>query len=348
MDESGHSGPNSFDLNQPVFVSGGWIIARRDEAKCRAIVAGARDLRPNRAELSSASLFRSADGRNFAIALLGLLLQEGASPVICVAEKRLCVAVRIVETVLSPFESPQIAALLPIEANVDRRAVAERIAQLPIAALKEYVDAWDAMDEPLVRCAIERLAHCADLGGEWGVAELLRVGVQTLDRSLCADGATFPLEERTMARAVNPVAFGAALNMACERVAASPEQPLDVIHDETEFEEVYREAAEIQRDAGARERLWFLQDGTVRTLAFGGVGTFDTVASELEPLVQAADVLVGFAMRLLRPLPKNLPAEELAELRAAFFGERRVVNTTFYASAATAIAIGATPPSAVW
>jgi hypothetical protein len=349
MDESGHTGSNSFDEQQPFFVCGGWIIPRRAEVVCRAWVKLAIGSRPNKAELKSTSLFRSASGREFARGLIAALIREGATPAICVAEKRFCVAIRLLDTVLSPDVSPEIALILPIARNLDRRIIAEKIADAPIEELRAYVQAWDAMDEQQIRIVVERIAQFLDRGHTSEVAFLLRLGVKSLRASLAADRDIFPERGRKRTRCVCLPAFHGAVDMACRLQVASPENPLDVVHDRTEFEEVFRKAMEAMRDARSRARTWHLQDGTERSLAFGGAGGISFQESKSEPLLQAADVLVGFAMRLLGESPSDAAADEIAELRSLFFSDTgRIVTTNYFATSAMALKLGASPPPAVW
>ena len=111
-DESGNSGPNYLDEAQPFYVLAGWVVptdAITDVAihleKLRAshVQSNYTPKSPlDAGEVKSSSLLKSRQGQRKLVRLFQTLGQLGCIPMYLIAEKRFCIAAKIVETFLDP------------------------------------------------------------------------------------------------------------------------------------------------------------------------------------------------------------------------------------------------------
>src|SRR5690349_17912865 len=106
-DESGNDGPNYLNPHQPFYVLAGWAVPDKRIVDATLAVERTRvRIVPDADELKF-KMFKKSEGRREAvIALMSELGQLGLVPIFVFAEKRFCIAAKIVETFLDPYYNP--------------------------------------------------------------------------------------------------------------------------------------------------------------------------------------------------------------------------------------------------
>lgn len=97
-DESGNTGANFLDLNQPLYVISGWLVERNTSYRAKDKII---DLRKNNFpqldELKGSKLLKNSKGKKFCANFLKEMGKLGCTPFFIVSEKRYCLAAKIVE-----------------------------------------------------------------------------------------------------------------------------------------------------------------------------------------------------------------------------------------------------------
>ncbi len=102
-DESGNSGPNYIDPLQPFYVLAGWLIPDERVVEVSVKIDKFRHEHfRQREELKSVGMLRNDSAKRKCAELFSDLGQLDCVPLYLIAEKRFCVAAKIVETFLDP------------------------------------------------------------------------------------------------------------------------------------------------------------------------------------------------------------------------------------------------------
>lgn len=100
IDESGNSGFNYLDKNQPFFVLGGWVIptSQVDQVE-RKILDWELSLKSQTAEIKGANLVKRIRGRKSILKLFEIMVNSNAVPTYAIMEKRLGVCAKFIESI---------------------------------------------------------------------------------------------------------------------------------------------------------------------------------------------------------------------------------------------------------
>ena len=108
-DESGNSGPNYLDEAQPFYVLAGWVVPTNsiidvsielEKLRASQVQKNYTPKSPlDAGEVKSSALLKSRAGQRKLVELFRSLEERGCIPMYLVAEKRFCVAAKIVVSV---------------------------------------------------------------------------------------------------------------------------------------------------------------------------------------------------------------------------------------------------------
>lgn len=294
LDESGNTGLNLLDPDQPTYALAGWMV-RADQADAARAAVARVAAESGSADLKGSRMMRSATGRRRAERVIGDLRRLGCQPVYSLYEKRYSVAAKIVDTFLDSAQNDHLHARFDAD-SIARQSVAQLLYDLPDGSIAPAwesirdVDAEgmrDSLNALVKRCRIlglDVLAHA--LAGARGhveriAADLARTRADPVKRQNEALPGTSLI---TLAGAIDALAEDSGL----ERV--------EIVHDETSsFQPNLAWWFDLVSGPEPVERLsetvfshgWKLRVGysVVRSLRFA--------VSEEEPLVQAADILAA-------------------------------------------------------
>ena len=152
-DESGNTGTNHLDDDQPYYVLAGWIIAEEDLTAARDTARAAlRPSQANQRELKGTDLMKTVSGRARVAALAEGLGAVGALPYFHANYKRFSLAGRFVDYFLDPHDNPNVWPEWFGSRDI-RRGFADGIAALPLNVLQ-------AIQEALRGATVEDAEKC--------------------------------------------------------------------------------------------------------------------------------------------------------------------------------------------
>jgi hypothetical protein len=102
LDESGNTGPDFLQPDQPVYVVAGWMVPRSSTTAARGVIATAAPLQAQQLELKGKNLVTRARGRTIAANVVIGLLSLRCLPVFSLFEKSYAAAGKIVSTFIDP------------------------------------------------------------------------------------------------------------------------------------------------------------------------------------------------------------------------------------------------------
>ncbi len=312
-DEAGHAGINYLATDQPVHVAGGFLI--RSEA-----VDGAREvIRQHfpKGEVKANALLRRANGPARVARVLRDLAAARVMPFFYLAHRRFSLVGKIVDVFLDPEHQP-LVDWLPTSSFKERHAITELLYEgLDQSVLELFAAAYRV---PTVESFSEVLRAV--------IANAKRLGDRRL--TLAFEGALGAVEviteHETYGDETGKHGTWAALNLPALMhllrfvdTAADGRGPLAVVHDQNdEFARLF--AASVSRTTvrnSSRSDFRF-PDGTQFRATFRNVASFATADSKLEPMLQAADLLVSSIARVAKACAAHGPAvdDDIKELAA--------------------------------
>ena len=302
-DESGNTGPNYLDQNQPFYTLAGWVVP--DEAVVDAAVAveaARKSTCPQRQELKASSFLQTERARLSAVELFRKLGTLGCVPLYVIGEKRYCLSARIVDSFCDPLYNP----LLTHGFSRDSAAKSE-LANLIYQkasdeALSAFESAYRRPNRLSLESALNALTDSARKSMCPEVAVLLEGVLPRLD-ALVDD----EMDTGVIGR------VGTALNMPVlvmflmlvENLAVATGDPAPIIvHDEQHlYGPGYAEIVKVHR--GFRHALAGLAPGNSMRAHPNGITRFEMGDSRSRTLLQAADVLAGSIGYLLDKSRRN-------------------------------------------
>lgn len=103
LDESGNTGANYLDPNQPFFICGGWVVPDSLISTARKVIRKwEKDISRNKHELKGSNLAKRRDGRLAIIELCERLGRMSAMPVYCLMEKRFGICAKYTDAFFDP------------------------------------------------------------------------------------------------------------------------------------------------------------------------------------------------------------------------------------------------------
>ncbi len=299
VDESGNSGPNYLDQHQPFYVLAGWMVPDRGNEEAWVAVEEVRTrLSPQARELKSPVLLKGEDQKRQAAGLFRRYGSLGAIPLYLIAEKRYCVAGKIVETFLDPAHNPILRNGITGDRETKQEIANLLYERLPESSLVQFAQAYrNPSPESLKRALCDVAKNARDhLNPE--LADSLLGSLADIEEIAEAEAATSPFGN-----------VGVSLNMPClvsflmmaEHIGrVGLHQPIRIVHDRQHaYEAGYQKIFELHRGL---PRLFAPLPGD-EEIPFGrleAVAEFETADSVDRLPIQAADVLAGVINHLMR------------------------------------------------
>lgn len=297
-DESGNSGPNYLDRQQPFYVLAGWVVPDSSSERAWLAVERVRQrISPQADELKSSSVLRGERQKREGAQLFYEFGQMGAVPLYLIAEKRYCVAGKIVETFLDPAFNPLLRNGITGDRETKQEIANLLYERLPETTLTRFAQAYRNPDADNLA---EALRAIADASKEHLSPELA-------DALLGSAGEIVAIA-KAEASTSQPGSVEASLNMPClvsflmmaealGRVGLH--QPIRFVHDRQHaYEEGYRKIFELHR--GMPRLFTALPGDEVPWGRLEAVAEFETADSKQRLPIQAADALAGVINHLMR------------------------------------------------
>ncbi|UWD98877.1 DUF3800 domain-containing protein [Bacillus velezensis] len=310
-DESGNSGSNYLDLNQPFFVIAGWVVpntilkntAFLDECASSLGVPG---------ELKSSKLLKRKKARQEFISLFERLNELGCIPVFIYAEKKYCIAAKVIDTLLDPKFNTQLDDWFTYD-NVTKKAFIEKVYLFPDEHLTSFIHAYKDCDaEKMTQCILQLSDYAYSIGLDT-LSTLFKGALSKIESNMASEKAANKRLPNNAMAAINLPVFVSLIQMI-EPLGRKNNVTLSLIHDECgQFEEAYNDVFERFATAAPSERKF--ADGNTITFGFQRLKDFSFGNSEQNRWLQAADILAGVLGRLFdRIYHDKLQNDELLEL----------------------------------
>lgn len=293
-DESGNSGSNYLDPQQPIHVLAGACVDSEAEADLERLIA---DLRGQRgcAEVHALKWLKTSSGRRSIVQFLRQVGRLKIVPLFYVAEKRFAIAAKIVETFFDPFHNER-AAWLPTGANVDRESLAQSFYKLPNAQLEQFALAYRNPTVESFQAVIQSLAAFCELlpNHQPHLAWTLRGNLSELGDLVRTESLQDSSLRHPIMTSLNVPIFAQFVRMADAFLSLRPDTSAEVIHDETsEFEPVFRYFFDAMVGVSDEAEPYLLQDGTPINFGLSRLRNFRTASSHVSPGVQLADIFAS-------------------------------------------------------
>lgn len=301
-DESGNTGVNWADPDQPIFAYAGWLVPNDAQAGVVSALDGIRArFRIQGAELKWSAVGKRANGAAIFRAAFDLLLRNAAMPFFFVADKDYQTAAKIIETYFDPEYNENLADGFTGAFEV-KKELAEMVRAAP-SILGEFA-AWHRRGtEPpagdVLRMADQLREHFAVLG-ETDVAAVLSSftakGIADIQREFAADVWLRTTTGHTLF----------ALLQRLEGFLRANTLEVEIVHDElVRFDALF----DLMRG------LFRAADGTDAhrvgaSVVYHSMPTIKGLRladSRSEPLIQAADLLAGFVRTVFTKFKHSKP-----------------------------------------
>ncbi|MEW6198857.1 MAG: DUF3800 domain-containing protein [Planctomycetota bacterium] len=290
-DEAGNSGPNYVDPAQPFYVLAAWAVPYRAIPEAAAQVELHRQRYSAQVpELKSASLLRSERNKLGLVSLLDTLIRLRCIPFFVVAEKRFCIAGKIVETFLDPRDNPKVSEGFIPDTKTKQEFANTLYDKLTDDELNTFANAYRAPSPVALEAALDVVVAAVRSRVNAELAELLE-GC----RPQIEEIARIEAEETLIGKfgdTLNHPAL-AAIFVAVELAArAGLFRPLKFVHDESHaYQDGFKRLFAVLREPGSVKTAYpygLMLEAPIRHLT-----EFETTQSKSNSLIQAADVLAG-------------------------------------------------------
>jgi hypothetical protein len=292
LDESGNTGRNYLDLNQPFYTSGGWIIDEYIQRCCADSVFHweQQHLRCGMHEVKAAAVLAKRDGPDSVLDLIEELINLGGLPAFCVFEKSFGVCAAIVESIWGRQMHANYGSLAIKHARIRNNIATLLFKSLSSKTIRSFALAIYQSNEGLFREAHRSMRN-----------ELVQHGLL----ELCMRAEAVPIQVSTsfafsknkLENAVNRLVFHSLLMMLegyCRKAGYSR---WNIIHDDIpSMEKEFRTVIRLVESGSGPEVV--LDNGFTDYWGPLRLSGIKFKRSEEEPLVRAADFLTGYMNRL--------------------------------------------------
>lgn len=301
VDESGNSGSNYLDQNQPFYVLAGWLVPDRgNEEAWVAVEDVRRRLSPQARELKSAVLLKGERQKREAADLFRRYGSLGAIPLYLIAEKRFCVAGKIVETFLDPAYNPVLRNGITSDRETKQEIANLLYERLPEPSLVRFAQAYRDPSPENLQLALQDVAENAREHLNPELADLLLGSLGDIEQIAEAEAEAASSPFGNVGASLNMPCLVSFLMMAEGMGRVGLHRPIRIVHDRQHaYEAGYQKIFKLHQGI---PRLFTPLPGDDEVL-FGrleAVAEFETADSEQRLPIQAADVLAGVINHLMR------------------------------------------------
>lgn len=297
LDESGNTGRNHLDPDQPFFVLGGWIVTLEILPTCRArLLEWEKTVGRGGQEVKASKVLQRRGGLEEVLKLMRALLEGGASPTACVFEKRFGICMNLVETFFPGDPVSEVGGLPLPDAARRRHAANVVIENISDDLLKAFAAAMYGRDIKALEMVRQQFA-----------GELVAHGAEELAEAIMTipleDQAVFPFCGDNAVNSINSTVFHTQLMLLEHFCRRGQFGAWRLYHDETaSFQEILTQTVAHFEAMPPAEH----NQTNGLTLYFGKLRLEEMkfLQSHDEPMVRAADHYAGFLCHLF----KNLPA----------------------------------------
>jgi len=161
-DESGNSGPNYLDAAQPFYVLAGWVAPQQTLVDASVKTEELRKrVSPQLNELKSTAFLGNERRMDEMASLFGDLGQLGCVPLWLMAEKRYCIAAKIVETFLDPVYNDVVKNGITWDTRTRREIAGIFYSSLPSDLMERFAQAYRNPTPDAFRASLSEVTRAA-------------------------------------------------------------------------------------------------------------------------------------------------------------------------------------------
>ncbi|MCO8121333.1 DUF3800 domain-containing protein [Stieleria sp. TO1_6] len=324
-DESGNSGPNYIDKDQPFYVLAGWFIPES------SLVSVSVELEKIRAEYvpdnhvgktpldageaKSTTLLRTNRGLRRLTSLFEFMGRSGCLPIFLVAEKRYCVAAKMVETFLDPDTNEKFAMRFTGD-TVTKNEIANTLYdQLSQGILDDFANVYRNPSTDSLREILDRICDSVRSGINSELADALAGALPRIDE--------IARPEIESAKLWNGAA--GTLNLPClvsflmlvEHNAQNCSVNISkLVHDEQAHYQAGYEAV-FDMFLTAKDSAISLPHTDVSIAKIKNIPMFE-IATRVNPIMQSADFLAGTVNYLFKKITNGTDLTDVERNLAEF------------------------------
>ncbi|MBM7565261.1 DUF3800 domain-containing protein [Paenibacillus sacheonensis] len=310
-DESGNSGGNYLDAQQPFYVLAGWLIEKEKRFKIDNLINKyIRAHFPEKNELKGSEILKSVNGQKIINNLFTEAGQLGCVPFFVIAEKKYCIAAKIVEAFLDYAHNENIMPELSWMNGV-KKSIAEIIYHDCPQSLLNFANAHNNPCIESIKIAHDSLISELNNNSHFELANAISGSSKFLEDILWEETHTMTAMPHKAMHSLNLPIFISFIQILEKFSRKVNINKLRFYHDQTkQFEEAYPEAFNWYRNG---EATFVLETGTEIVFGFTKIKILKMVDSIETPMIQLADLLASFINLFVTRvyLEKNISPETL-------------------------------------
>lgn len=312
-DESGNTGANFLDPDQPVYVLAGWGVKFDDLLSAAAVVESCRSKYGIAGELRAKKLLRTQKGCKVAADLIGNLIALRCVPIFTIVEKRYAVAAKIVDTYLDYVYNPAAPTIVGIDALACSE-LANLICDIPEDLLRRFAVAYRKLDISELKAVASELRTVRETQIPKEILLAIPRVVPKLSEIVSAEAAFRSSQPNNALGSLN---FPIFVNMLIlvESLAERANTMAKLHHDELkEFEQGFRSIFDAYRSAKTTGEIK-LTNGVTIPQSLQHISELVMVESHSNSLIQAADILAGLLSEIsVSAIKHTEPSQPLKEI----------------------------------
>ncbi len=290
-DESGNSGPNYIDLPQPFYVLAGWLMPDDQLVDVNVAIDDFRRTHfRQRDELKASAVLRNDATKRMCADLFRTLGQLHCVPMYLIAEKRFCVAGKIVETFLDPAYNSIVKSPFTYDV-ISKQEIANTLYdRLPDDVIRKFAEAYRAPDAVSLAAALRKVVASVEAHVSPELAKAISGCESFIDTIAQVEADTSPLGD--VAGTLNMPCLVSFLMLVENLGRTGIAHPITVLHDQ---QHAYQDGYERIFNMHKGMTDWFARlphtDTTYSNLRH--VAKFEMRESKTSLPIQAADLLAG-------------------------------------------------------
>ena len=317
-DESGNTGANLLDPNQPLLLVGGWLVNDGFIEVAEQVVREyIKILKPRDKELHGVRLLRSEVGTRGMLNLMHDLYKLYCAPICQIVEKRFLLVGHVFEIFMNPRLNPNIPYSFE-DMWESKRELAEKVYSLPDEVLAEFAEAYDTLDRSLLLDSLRNITTALSLRLETKLVDLMLGSLPNIDTIIDYINTGRVHFDSITLNTPNVASFHMFFH-SVEHIGRMAEIPkITLVHDESPqfsdaFRMIFEEFRDDSRNEVFREGPWsYVYRG------FESLKDLKFADSKDEPLLQAADVFISamyrYAVNIYKDNPNPTALTEIARL----------------------------------
>jgi hypothetical protein len=313
-DESGNTGSNFLDADQPVYVLAGWGVKFDGLLSASALVESSRSRYGIRGELRAKNLLKTQTGCKAAADLIDKLSAHRCFPIFTIVEKRYAVAAKIVDTYLNYVYNPQAPKIVGFDA-VACQELADLFCDIPEDLLRRFAAAYRTLDILELKAVAFELGTIKGTKIPRGILRAIPGAVPKLSEIV---GVEAKFRSAQPNNAFGSLNFPVFVNMLClvELLAERINTRATVHHDRiVEFEQGFRWIFDAYRSSKETGKIK-LTSGVTIPLSLQHISELVMAESHSNSLIQAADILAGVlsevSVSAIKHTETSQPLKEIA------------------------------------